>query len=314
MPIEKSRYTFTIENLSDFFDNHAIEYWTSGKNVSEGAINIQCIFCDDHSNHLGLFPEDGKFNCWRCGTRGIIPNLLKKLALVSNKELEWYFGGQRHSSLSAVEEINSITKKGKEEETEESTTIDVPKEAIKISESTRYKPLLNYLKRRRYSLQDCIRYNCYFSIIGKYAGRLIIPIYENGEVVSFQAVSLNPDSRSVKYLSAGNDIKSFLYGEPDETIVLVEGVFDVWRYGKGALCSFGTHLTDNQIRKVRLLKPKRLIIAWDADAYWKARGLAKKFSLWFDNIDVVRFPDNHDPDSFGREYGVNRLREFILQE
>ena len=39
-------------NLFEFLDDYDIEYWTEGKNVVKGWVNITCTFCDDDSNHL----------------------------------------------------------------------------------------------------------------------------------------------------------------------------------------------------------------------------------------------------------------------
>lgn len=54
-------------DLIEWFEDNDLEYWTQGKNVTAGWVNIQCVFCDDLSNHLGIRLSDYRVSCWKCG-------------------------------------------------------------------------------------------------------------------------------------------------------------------------------------------------------------------------------------------------------
>ena len=75
------------------------------------------------------------------------------------------------------------------------------------------------------------------------------------------------------------DPKSVLFNIDNcrgDTVVFVEGAFDVMRFGDGACCSFGTTVTESQLHA--LAKYNRVIVAFDADAVLKGQKVAQKLS------------------------------------
>jgi hypothetical protein len=85
--------------------------------------------------------------------------------------------------------------------------------------------------------------------------RVIFPITEMGRVVSYQGRDVTGKS-SIRWLTCGNDTgienpKEILMGVEHTSgrrCVLVEGLFDMFKLGHGAVCCFGTSVTDSQIR------------------------------------------------------------------
>ena len=80
-----------ILNKIDHFDvrswleDQNISYSKEGKNISNGWIGINCVFCQDTSNHLGITPNN-RITCWKCGTKGDIVTLIKEVEQCSFKD------------------------------------------------------------------------------------------------------------------------------------------------------------------------------------------------------------------------------------
>jgi len=49
-------------DVEQFLYDYSVSYTTSGKNVSQGWIGVQCPFCDDHSSHGGFNINEGYYN------------------------------------------------------------------------------------------------------------------------------------------------------------------------------------------------------------------------------------------------------------
>ena len=120
--------------------------------------------------------------------------------------------------------------------------------------------------------------------------RLIIPIYYNRRLVSYQgrAITAKQDLR-YKGLSPEKSVipyKELLYGAEYAAshIGVVEGIFDQWRMGDGFVCTFGTDLTDNQIKLLSMYE--RIYFLYDSDAIRKARNYAKLLKSLNSNIKI----------------------------
>ena len=61
--------SFEAFDIVAYLDEKGIEYVTEGKNVSAGWIGLQCPYCSDQSNHLGVCLDGKGFSCFRCGER-----------------------------------------------------------------------------------------------------------------------------------------------------------------------------------------------------------------------------------------------------
>jgi len=301
------------EEIISIFQQFEIRYWTSGKNVSKDSVNIQCPFCDDHSNHLGIFEDTGVFHCWRCDRCGPFELLLMKLTGLSDTECKKIIEAAGvHFREDTSKQIKDIFN-GKEISTtcsEEKTYL--PKYFEKITTETDFPLLYDWMMRRSISICTLIKHQCGVCRVGKYMNRLIVPIFFDSEIVSFQAVDLTGFSRT-KYKSALSRINNYLYNYDDvgQEMIVTEGILDAWRVNENAVASFGTSLTDRQRSLILKRNLSRLVFAWDSDAYWGARREAKFFEAFVPTVEVVKLPDGEDPDSYGRKYGHESLLQLI---
>jgi 5S rRNA maturation endonuclease (ribonuclease M5) len=165
------------------------------------------------------------------------------------------------------------------------------------------KKVPQYMVNRRLDQAMCNKYLLGFCVGSKrFAGRMIVPIYQAGQLVGFQGRGMHDGIRPKYMFSEGMKAGDFLFNldhvpvECDE-VILVEGVFDVWgviRCGyPNVVCSFGKHLTNKGV-KTLVKRFKSVLIFWDMDAKEEICNLASNL----EGMVQVRtsFLDGKDPD------------------
>jgi len=250
----------------------------------EGWIQIDCPFCakDAHQWHMG-YPLEGKtLNCWRCGTHPLIKTLMESSG-VSYQEIKKLIGDIEPSKPKREKHQGKLI---------------IPKGVKELA-----KPHLQYLKKRKFDpseLQKTWKIKG-ISISTKLAWRIFIPVIYHGKTVSWTTRSISDNT--VRYISASPrdesvPLKHLLYGEDyaDKSIIITEGVFDVWRIGAGAVAVFGTNYSYEQILK--MTKYKKRIICFDneKEAQQRAKKLCNDLSAFKGNTYNVLL-DSNDPDS-----------------
>jgi DNA primase len=242
-------------DMISFLEEFGIDYVTEGKNVSPGWINMQCPFCSDPSEHLGYDPKSGILNCWRCGSK-FLDNLIREL--LNTKEVSEIMKRYQVEGKAEIEYRRREKKEKKEE-------VEMPCGAYQPNQNRNNKYAV-YLKSRNFDLEDIKReWNIWVGgLIGNYKFRIIIPVYYKHTLVSYVARDVT-GQQEPKYLnmSRGN-IKEYLYGHDhcQDTVIVVEGVTDVWRLGKGtAVATFGMNTTMAQL--ILLKKFKKVGVLFD---------------------------------------------------
>jgi DNA primase len=89
----------------------------------------------------------------------------------------------------------------------------------------------------------------------------------------------------------------------------VEGLFDQFRIGDGAVCCWGTQFTAEQV--LLLSKFPRVLIAFDGDKPGKeaAQKLGNELAV-FTDVSILNLPDGSDPDSLSSKE-LKELRSFL---
>jgi len=303
------------KQLIQIFNSYDIEYWTSGKNVTGESINVQCPFCNDHSNHCGVFLDSLVFHCWRCSTSGPFVWLLQRLTGLSQEDCERVLkSSDVNFKSSTLDQIEQLTGQEEIKQVGEHKVIEIPFPEYAVPVTSKYtSPVLkNYLRRRNLDKQTLIDNNCQVCEVGRYMHRLIIPVYFEGKLVSYQAADMTGKG-DVKYDTAPGDINDYLYGYDDITSVMliVEGMLDRWVAGPISCATFGTSLTDRQRTLIEAKELDWLVFCWDRDAYFKAKKEAKYFELFIDKVLVLPLPYGEDPDSLGEEKFFKILNNFL---
>ena len=284
-----------------YFEDRNIPYSTEGKNVTENWVNIECPFpfCDDPSNHMGINLESKLFSCWTCGEKGGMDRLIQ--------EIEGCTWSESQTILSQFQEniYKDIPLDVKYPETGSKTVRSRDIKDILSPFSDEFPKIhLNYLKGRdfdpeilipKYRLKAC--YN-----VGKYKFRIIAPVIMNNEIVSFVGMDVTRQAK-VPYKNASDSesvipIKSCLYNldNANETVILVEGITDVWRIGDGSIGTLGKKVTKEQINLLVKSNVKQVYLLPDFDAIELWKQLAIEISPLFDHVELLEL-NSDDPEN-----------------
>jgi len=298
--------TIELFDIISYLESRGVEYSTSGKNVSEGWVNIRCLWCGDDSNHLGINLSSKFFNCWICGEKGPPQKLVRKIEDTGESKareiieefqtLEKYTKAIRHKPLS----YQSLPK--------ESTT-DFPDIHIE------------YLKSRNFDPQDLInRYDiraCYN--LGRYKFRIIIPVIMNHKIVGFTSRDVT-DKSEYRYKNCRPEEgvlpqSEWIYNGDSlvHTALIVEGPTDVWRMGDGAICMFGLKCSDSQVKFLHDHGVYRVFILYDdePEAQIRADKIGGNLASVIPDVNILTGLGVKDPAKLSPEEAIQLKREIF---
>ncbi len=265
-------------NIISIYQKYNIKYWDSGKNVSENYINIRCPCCDDKSNHLGFNLEKGYYYCWKCQSHPIKEIFLKLKIPLS--ELN------NHSSIQTkiIEKLNN--------------KIPFTLPGTELNETAK-----NYLLNRGFDYNYLIekyKLKCCNHLDTKYKFRIVIPIIYNNQIVSYTTRDYT-DKQSLRYISCPKEIeiiehKKILFNYDNcknNYIIVVEGIFDCWRFGDNCCATFGIAYTKEQVNL--LTKYDTIYICFDneIDAQNQAIKLGELLSGIGKKVFIVTIPEKY---------------------
>jgi len=287
-----------------------LNYYDISYNVqTRNAINITCPFCDDEENHLGIFVDNLRYTCWHCKQSGTLYDLLHELYSVTYQEyvalLDHELPTEHKSALSQIKEIL-----GQNDE-EQNSPGDVkwpPEGTVPISKMRNDLLTLDFLKGRRLKQEFCEEKGVQIGVVGRYTGRFIIPVHNEGRVVAYQARDMTGQF-DARYLTEG-EVSYYLYNfdnaDPNLPIPITEGVISSWFTDYNAVASFTTALSPHQINLMLSKNPPCWILCWDigedgSDAFWKARPVMQNLSGQFGpgKVKYVTLPPKKDPADLG---------------
>lgn len=292
-----------------------IPYWTSGKNNVEGCLTIHCPCCPDNdpdpSRHGNLNPADGSYSCWRC--KGSHPSVVIARAghisvQAASNLIRKYTTGVASVKREEVQMANSITLPGSH------TPLDIHKQ---------------YLEKRGFDVDELQFYHGikFTGMMEKWEGmnwqfRVIIPVYDRRNIlVSFQGRDVT--GKQDRYLfppkeKQVRDCKTLLYGAElcgkKDALLVVEGVMDAWKLGAGAVCTFGSSVTQEQV--LEMSHWRKVFLAFDNEpaAIEHARDVAKQLSSLGTEAFLVNTDFGLDREGNVRDVGdlsVSEAREFM---
>ena len=287
---------------------YSVPYYTEGKNVTPGWINVSCPFHQD-SNHMGFSP-DGTFNCWKCGSHSV-NKVISRLLHLDQKTTRQVLSEYNSESITR----NRLNKK---------TTTKAHASKVEPPGGPLSKYHKRYLKRRNFSPRFITEK---YGVLGTgpltywkkkdFSLRLIIPIVQKGRIVSFQGRDIT-DKDSLRYKGCPVELsvqhyKQTLYNIdncPGTTIRLVEGITDVWRMGDGYACTFGTSMTDYQVKE--LIPYNRIYFIFDPEpeAQARAKKVAEKLAAIGKDVELIELEAGCDPGDLTNEQAAE-LRSLL---
>jgi len=251
-------------DILSLLNDNGVSYQTEGhKHTQEGWVNMPCPFCIGNPGlHLGITLDGSHAYCWRCGWK---PMNLAISGLLNISEQKAYFLIKEYGGISVYDK--KITQKQE---------FVYPSNSVPLLENHK-----KYLEKRGFDAEHiCSQWHILStspsSILtdnGKpieYKNRILIPIYWDNKVVSFQ--TRTTADISMRYITCpkSREIihhKDILYGNQHgwkDTGIVVEGITDVWRMGVTTAATFGIEFTPRQVR-VLAKNFKRVIVIFDGE-------------------------------------------------
>jgi len=270
--------------IEQLLKDYGIPYVTESEHhhASSGWINIHCPFCPGSKNfHLGInLYQPMVSHCWRCGGH----STASTLARILNQPVE--------KMKQLIQEYTGTTgaiRKKVEEPRVSILPVKFPQPYFEhLNEAGK-----KYLERRRFDPEKLekrwkLKQTGPVSFLDKipYGNRIIIPIYWNGRLVSFQTRDITGKAEQ-RYLACPmrREVihhKNIVYGKEEKwskhpALIVVEGVVDVWKLGTAAVATFGTAFTMEQVLALSRIH-NQFFIVYDNEpqAQQQARKLAVK--------------------------------------
>ena len=260
-------------DIEQFLIDNKIEYRKSGENVAKGNVNINCPFCDhDDKFHMGIHPKKLVFGCWRSSEHKDrkIERLVQKLLNCSKDYAKLIVRGNKETTIDS--NIDLVTYISQKLFKADKYTTDDNKAHIghDLSEFKAFKTIksdtvyYNYLKSRGFDTVSLLidKYNLKFSATGKWAGRIIFPVYINNRLVTWQGRDITGKS-FLRYKDLSKDkslihLKACIYNYDNlkggDILYICEGVFDALKVDYytnsdvNATCVFTKTVTDEQYK------------------------------------------------------------------
>lgn len=293
-------------DIIQYFEDNDIQYWTKGKNVHKGWINVTCPFCGDHkysgNNHCGINLKSKMVNCWLCGPKGFISNLITEIEEISTVQANTIIEKYSRESTLFKKEYQSMGNGKKIDSWRQNGRI-LPKEATNQFPKIH----LDYLKGRnfdpniiipKYKLLACHNF-------GKYKFRIIIPIIQQRQIVHFTSRDVTGKAK-LRYLTCPEEetllsMRDCLYNIDNtkgSTILIMEGATDVWRFGDGTVAIMRTGFSNEQINLIIQKNIKNAFVMFDSElqAIERANQLARKLGPFIDHTEVIELKEG-DPCS-----------------
>lgn len=304
-------------DIKSYLRDRGVPFWDKGKNISQDWIGIQCLWCDDHSNHLGINLPRGTINCHRCPITGTVIRLIMKIDRCDYP-----------TALEIIVKFNrfrsTYSRVLPEDRTQEYEHLRREDQRINVLSQFNFTddslPIHEgYLKDRYFDpLHLKEKYKIKFcGPVGMFKLRVIIPVLIRGKWVSFTARDVTEKAQP-PYLNCPNeksiiDIRDTIYNidnadSPD--VLIVEGVTDVWNIGDDVVATLGIKYTPMQV--LTLSRYRRCFILYDAEdqAQIQAEKLSKDLSTIVSEVIRLQLPQG-DPADLSDD-DVKSLRKQIF--
>ena len=203
-------------------------------------INVPCPYCGGTSFHLGFHITDDFCTCFKCGGHNLRMTLAKVLNVPSDTLTQILEPYQTRSRILA--RLNDEKPLNKEK-------IELPGYPLSKAEK-------DYLFARHFNPNELI---AQYGIqgggwVGDWKNRIIIPVFLGSKLITWIGRTILSD-REPRYKNLENkesvinpkNIFMNLDNCPNDYVALLEGPFDVLRFGNNGICGFGITLTRTQI-------------------------------------------------------------------
>ena len=288
-----------LSEVVDILDN--ILGYSKNHNDFSGQISYDCPICSheikgldkgDGKGNLEINYKLGVYKCWACcdthRTYGVLRFFIKKYG--SKEQLKKY-------DLLAPEKAEIYKKKY--------NPVKLPKEFILLNSVTtgfklthHYKRAMGYLRSRNITDDMMQRHHIGFCYTGEYAGRIIIPSYDDNLDLNYFIARTYDERNKLKYKNPEAEKEAIIWNERlidwDEPVYLVEGPFDSI-FLPNSIPMLGKTLSEKLFTKL-YEESQKIIIVLDGDAWENAKKIYSKLNggRLFGKIWIIKLPIDKD--------------------
>ena len=264
-------------------------------------IQFDCPFCSKDSQkwRMGYSIDSHFCNCWICGSHNVITTLME------------ITGGQYYQIKQILDSLD-IPKVKREKP---KGKLILPKGIKKLRSAH-----IRYLRSRGFTWRELGQLWKIqgIGVASKLQWRIFIPIIYQSQIVSWTTRSVLNNKHITRYISASEKEESMphhelLYGEDFArgAVIVTEGVFDVWRIGVGAVCTFSTGYSQKQIERIVEYPIRAICFDNEPEAQKRARKLVNDLSVFPGDTFNVVLDAKDAADESGKN--IKRLRKEILE-
>lgn len=276
------------------------------KRTAKGNRSFHCPFCQHRKPKLEIKVVDSPdgsnpWQCWVCGTKGrTIRSLLKHLNL----------------TRAEAESILQYVKRGEEQEETAKKAIRLPEEFESLELAPHSSVYANrvrkYLYARGLTDIDFVRYGIGYCMSGKYADRVIIPSYDENNILNYFVARSLESKPYLKYINPDVNKSDIIVFENlvnwDEPIILCEGVFDAMAIRRNAVPLLGQNISPALMKKIITSSCPDIYITLDRDAVKRALKHCETFLNMGKRVFFIE-PSEKDPS----EEGFRKFTEQVQQ-
>ena len=260
--------------------------------VGHGEFTFDCPKCGVGRKkfHFGVNVKKHVYNCFRCGFSGHLDSLLGQ-----NQGYGSRIGG------------NGLTEQARPPSVEIKDFHEFSRVESAISAHSRD---METFIRDRCGFKQAYEYGFGYSTNRRFLNRIIIPIYEDEELIYWVARSIYKELEPKEISPHKEEVRvkrtEVVFGLDELdcplTIIVVEGIFDalrLQRLGHQCVSTLGAYVSPEQIGKIISTEPDRIIFLADGDVagyqnYAKAgKACHKRFK---GDVDLFHCPDGTDPE------------------
>lgn len=230
------------------------------ENITEksNGYHFRCPICGDSEKskykkrfHLTLKNDSYVYRCFNCDATGNIYTLYAELKDVTTKEAWKYFNYQQYNNKSILKKINKLNTIEEEKSVKKENfnwilnhCITVDSKVEGYTDKKYQETLKKFINDRKLTIPV---FYCYE---GNFKDRIVIPVYENNNIVFFQARSIH-ENPSIKYLNPKTEKSHIIFNNdqlnPKKVIYITEGLLDAQSIESNSTCCLGKEITDDWI-------------------------------------------------------------------
>ncbi len=277
------------------------------KRVS-GECLYSCPYCGHHKKKMSINFAKNAFKCWVCDERG--KNIYRIVRKFGN-----YQQRQRWLELDGRLDLSEFDKLFMALNDEKIEPIaELPPEFVSLCNKhlpRSSKAALDYLHDRGLTQKDIFRWKIGYCPKGQYGGRIIVPSFNGSGDINYY-IARSYVGHKWKYKNppvSKNVIFNELSIDWDESVILVEGVFDAVVAGQNAIPILGSTLRDNtKLFQAIVLNDTPVYLALDADANKKVGQLVKNLLRYDIEVYKIHTDDIEDVGSINKTEFQSRMQ------